>query len=666
MKQIRCEMCGSNKLIKKDGVYECQYCGCQYTVEEAKKLIIDGTVRIDDSDKDVTWVKLADAAYDNSNWKEAYTYYCKVVEVYPDEWRSIYRKALTIGWQSTLANIHVTETLGGLADGVKALLDSENTDEFKAWGIVAVSQDLLSWVEAVQNASVKHALEYTKTLERACYDYYNRSVLMASAVQFAISLLDRFVVMNIKDLDITDSLYNTLLSASRTVITSLSTKFRPLVGKKYSTFWKAYFDDYRNVSPTEAANSACSKLAMSAGKLKQDYPKWRHERLLDENPDYDKEVKYKKALKQTAAADIKSLEEAVKLFNELGDYKDAESLALEYSEKIVEAKYNAAKEKMKTANIYSLKSAIELFDEIPEYKDSSILVDECQKSITELMLVEEKNKKRFIVIALIILVAFVVFMLSVAFPGRNTKFSISLENKVESLDMSTSLIKDSRIIPANEAYELITERILEELGDDYYSTIIDDGVDAGSVGIVKDGDTRYTYIVSCSAGGNNNRLSADSDTTPANITIVDCTRSTPNPDSVAKIIGFLVDNETSSTILPILKNRISRLPNKTYPRHFFLSLNRKGFYLTCPDSADGYYIFAFDPEYYEYTKNNPYVALFLLLLDRITEDELYQLTESQVEYLLDYHLDHESEYFTDLDSLIEQSGMNDMPDLSVK
>ena len=41
MKAIVCEMCGSNDLIKRDGVYICQNCGTKYTVEEAKNLLVE-------------------------------------------------------------------------------------------------------------------------------------------------------------------------------------------------------------------------------------------------------------------------------------------------------------------------------------------------------------------------------------------------------------------------------------------------------------------------------------------------------------------------------------------------------------------------------------------------------------------------------------------------
>ena len=47
MQAIKCELCGSNQLIKKDGYYQCEYCGTKYTLEEARKLIVSGTVSID-------------------------------------------------------------------------------------------------------------------------------------------------------------------------------------------------------------------------------------------------------------------------------------------------------------------------------------------------------------------------------------------------------------------------------------------------------------------------------------------------------------------------------------------------------------------------------------------------------------------------------------------
>ena len=39
MKAIKCEMCGSNDIIKKDGYYVCENCGTKYTPDEARKML---------------------------------------------------------------------------------------------------------------------------------------------------------------------------------------------------------------------------------------------------------------------------------------------------------------------------------------------------------------------------------------------------------------------------------------------------------------------------------------------------------------------------------------------------------------------------------------------------------------------------------------------------
>jgi hypothetical protein len=41
MKQIVCEMCGGKELIKQDGVFVCQGCQAKYSVEEARKIMIE-------------------------------------------------------------------------------------------------------------------------------------------------------------------------------------------------------------------------------------------------------------------------------------------------------------------------------------------------------------------------------------------------------------------------------------------------------------------------------------------------------------------------------------------------------------------------------------------------------------------------------------------------
>ena len=55
MKELVCEMCGSNDIVKQDGLFVCQTCNTKYSVEEARKMMfgetveVEGTVKIDHS-----------------------------------------------------------------------------------------------------------------------------------------------------------------------------------------------------------------------------------------------------------------------------------------------------------------------------------------------------------------------------------------------------------------------------------------------------------------------------------------------------------------------------------------------------------------------------------------------------------------------------------------
>ncbi len=80
MKQLTCEMCGGTDLIKQDGVFVCQSCGCKYSIEEAKKMMVEGTVevagtvKVDDSAKIENYLVLSQNAYNSGNGQSAFDY----------------------------------------------------------------------------------------------------------------------------------------------------------------------------------------------------------------------------------------------------------------------------------------------------------------------------------------------------------------------------------------------------------------------------------------------------------------------------------------------------------------------------------------------------------------------------------------------------------------
>lgn len=88
MKQLTCEMCGSTELIKQDGFFVCQTCGTKYSVEEAKKLMVEGTVKVDNSDRIKNYLELARTAKDENDSTTAAKYYALILEEMPNSWEA--------------------------------------------------------------------------------------------------------------------------------------------------------------------------------------------------------------------------------------------------------------------------------------------------------------------------------------------------------------------------------------------------------------------------------------------------------------------------------------------------------------------------------------------------------------------------------------------------
>ena len=97
MKRLTCEMCGSTELIKQEGVFVCQVCGCKYSVEEARKMMVEGTVdvsgstvKVDTSEKLKNLYTLARRAKDEDNIQDAAKYYHEIRLEDPNSWEAIF------------------------------------------------------------------------------------------------------------------------------------------------------------------------------------------------------------------------------------------------------------------------------------------------------------------------------------------------------------------------------------------------------------------------------------------------------------------------------------------------------------------------------------------------------------------------------------------------
>ncbi len=96
MKKLICELCGSSNIIKENGLYVCQSCSTQYSVEEARKLMIEGTVhvqgtvQIDTSSQVENYYVNARRAMNQEDWHDVEKYYDLILQNDPSSIEAIF------------------------------------------------------------------------------------------------------------------------------------------------------------------------------------------------------------------------------------------------------------------------------------------------------------------------------------------------------------------------------------------------------------------------------------------------------------------------------------------------------------------------------------------------------------------------------------------------
>lgn len=199
MKAIKCELCGSNDIVKQEGVFICQYCGTKYSLEEAKKMMVEGTVevtgtvRVDDSSKYNNYKKLAERSFKDELYKEAYEYYDKMLELNPDDWEAVYKKGVCAAWQSTLANFRIDETVKASknAFNIIKILDIKdvNIDQIK----IKMARDINSVAVAFGNTAMTHYQSYWE-LQNSATEFWERMQLCIDVDEYAVGLLYKNLV----------------------------------------------------------------------------------------------------------------------------------------------------------------------------------------------------------------------------------------------------------------------------------------------------------------------------------------------------------------------------------------------------------------------------------------------------------------------------------------
>ena len=156
MKRLVCEMCGGSDLVKQDGVFVCQNCGTKYSVEEARKMMVEGTVsvegtvavegtvKVDKSEELKNLYILARRAKEMDNSENACKYYNEIILKDPENWEAnfylVYYKAASCK-KGQIGNEAYNVT-NCLKSTIKLLVESLGTGEEAKKFLIEIKNDL--------------------------------------------------------------------------------------------------------------------------------------------------------------------------------------------------------------------------------------------------------------------------------------------------------------------------------------------------------------------------------------------------------------------------------------------------------------------------------------------------------------------------------------------
>lgn len=127
MKQLTCEMCGSTDLMKQEGVFVCQSCGCKYSVEEAKKMMVEvsGAVEVMNAAQLKNLLNLANSSFESKNYAQAEEFCNQVIAMDDKNYEAWKLKGEAINYQINSKNQRILEVYNCIMTSYRVLPDEE-------------------------------------------------------------------------------------------------------------------------------------------------------------------------------------------------------------------------------------------------------------------------------------------------------------------------------------------------------------------------------------------------------------------------------------------------------------------------------------------------------------------------------------------------------------
>lgn len=203
MKQLTCEMCGSTDLMKQEGVFVCQSCGCKYSVEEARKMMIEGTVdvqgtvRVDSSDKVKNLYIMARRAKDDNNAELASKYYEMITFENPNDWEALFYFNYFKAEQTNLKKMsNSVIRLANSLDSVFDLIDKSDKTSEEKWSL---AKEIIAKIDMLCERDIYWAKSHYRKfsqLNDSISDLQDRTYAVAELQKNMADLLEKYFAEN--------------------------------------------------------------------------------------------------------------------------------------------------------------------------------------------------------------------------------------------------------------------------------------------------------------------------------------------------------------------------------------------------------------------------------------------------------------------------------------
>mgnify|MGYP002626607401 FL=1 len=127
LKALVCPQCGASLSLDDEKEFGfCQFCGTKMMLHETVNVRHSGSITIDNSRQERNYLSLADSRFAALNYKDAYDYYNKTLEINVRNVRAIYMRGICAVYISDPQNIRTPEFAQAVIQAKNLALDPKN------------------------------------------------------------------------------------------------------------------------------------------------------------------------------------------------------------------------------------------------------------------------------------------------------------------------------------------------------------------------------------------------------------------------------------------------------------------------------------------------------------------------------------------------------------